>query len=707
MYVIGTAGHVDHGKSTLVHALTGIDPDRLREEKEREMTIDLGFAWLTLPPPRSDGTAPAQNAGPAPDSAATPSAGTVVGVIDVPGHIDFIKNMLAGIGGIDAALLIVAADEGVMPQTREHLAILDLLQVPAGVVALTKTDAVTEEGWLDLVEADLRETLADTCLAFAPIVPVSARMGTGLEALKQTLADVLAQVPSRLDRDQPRLPIDRAFSVAGFGTVVTGTLSDGAFRSGEEVEILPGGLKARIRGMQTHKRSVELGLPGSRLAINLTGVHPDQLMRGMVVTRPAILRATTLVDVRLALVAGGLSLRSAGAVPVRSAGAVPAAGAGGGTLRHNQEVDFFSGAAEVPARLRLLDAEELAPGSTGWAQLRLQAPVALAAGDRFIIRQASPSVTLGGGRVVNPHPARRWRRFQPDLLAKLEALARGTPEDLLLHTLSVIEPASLKSLVERSGVDARSAETALASMIENRQVIPLGPLQSPLAASNTPAISMGGWHNLASRMENTLTDYHAQYPFRPGMPREELKSRLRSADPGPVQGRGERWSTRLFNELVVRAAAEGILQERGETLCRPDFRITFTPEYQARVDGLLAAFRRQPFTPPSVAESTAMTGPDIISALLYQEVLVRLSEDVLLLRETYEEMTSRIVAFIKEHGSMTVAQVRDQFNTSRKYALAVMEHLDESKITRRVGDERVLRSTDVGPVRSADVVPAN
>jgi selenocysteine-specific elongation factor len=690
MYVIGTAGHVDHGKSTLVHALTGIDPDRLREEKEREMTIDLGFAWLTLPPPQSAGAVSERNTGPAPDPAALTSAGTVVGVIDVPGHIDFIKNMLAGIGGIDAALLIVAADEGVMPQTREHLAILDLLQVPAGVVALTKTDAVTEEGWLDLVEADLRETLADTCLALAPIVAVSARMGTGLEALKQTLADVLSQVPSRLDRDQPRLPIDRAFSVAGFGTVVTGTLSDGAFRSGEEVEILPGGLRARIRGMQTHKKAVELGLPGSRLAINLTGVHPDQLVRGMVVARPGGVRPTTLVDVKLALVARGLSL----------------AGAAGGTLRHNQEVDFFSGAAEVPARLRLLDAEELTPGSAGWAQLSLQAPVALAAGDRFIIRLASPSMTLGGGRVVNPHPTRRWRRFQPDLIAKLEALARGSPEDILLHTLNAIEPASLRSLVERSGVDTRSAEAALASLIENHQVILLGPLQGPLAASNTPALSMGGWHNLASRMEDTLTEYHAQYPFRPGMPREELKSRLRSADTGRVQGRADRWSTRLFNELVAGGAADGILQERGETLCRPDFRITFTPEYQARVDGLLAAFRQEPFTPPSVAESTAMTGPDILSALLYQGVLVRLSDDVLLLKETYEEMTSRIVAFIKEHGSMTVAQVRDQFNTSRKYALAVMEHLDEKRVTRRVGDERVLRSTDVGPVRSADGVPA-
>jgi selenocysteine-specific elongation factor len=699
MYVIGTAGHVDHGKSTLVHALTGIDPDRLREEKEREMTIDLGFAWLALPPPRSADAVPAPCAGPAPDPAAPPSGGTVVGVIDVPGHIDFIKNMLAGIGGIDAALLVVAADEGVMPQTREHLAILDLLQVPTGVVALTKTDAITEEGWLDLVEADLRDTLTGTRLALAPIVPVSARNGTGLDLLKQTLADVLAQVPARPDKNQPRLPIDRTFSVAGFGTVVTGTLSDGTFRSGEEVEILPGGLRARIRGMQTHKKSVDLSLPGSRLAINLTGVHPDQLARGMVVTRPGSVQPTTVVDVRLTLVARGLSLRSAGAIP--------AAGASGTSLHHNQEVDFFSGAAEVPARLRLLDAETLSPGASGWAQLRLEAPVVVAAGDRFIIRQASPSMTLGGGQVVNPHPARRWRRFQPGVISELETLARGSPEDILLHTLSVMEPAPLKALVERSGLDARSAEATLAAMIETHQVSPLGTVQAPLAASTTPVISMGGWHNLASRMADTLDEYHAQYPFRPGMPREELKSRLRNADAararsagaGSAQGREDRWSTRLFNELVARGVAEDVLQERGEYLCRPYFRIAFTPEQQMRVDDLLAAFRRQPFTPPSVAESTATAGPDIISALLYQGALVRLNEDVLLSMEAYEEMTSRIVAFIQQHGSMTVAQVRDEFNTSRKYALAMMEHLDERKVTRRVGDERILRSTDLGPAR--------
>ena len=642
MRVIGTAGHVDHGKSTLVLALTGIDPDRLREEKERQMTIDLGFAWLTLP------------------------GGESVGVIDVPGHIDFIKNMLAGVGGIDAALFIVAADEGVMPQTREHLAILDLLQVPAGVVALTKIDAITEEGWLELIEADLRDTLDGTCLADAPIIPVSARAGIGLDRLKQALADALASVPPRRDKGQPRLPVDRAFSVAGFGTVVTGTVSDGAFRMGDEVEIVPGGLKARIRSLQSHKRSVELGLPGSRLAINLTGIHPDQLRRGMVVTRPGNLHATPLIDVRLRLIAANSPLTGEAVAP----------------LRHNQAVDFFSGAAETPARVRLLDAEQIVPGGEGWAQLRLEEPVAVGPGDRFIIRQASPSITIGGGVIVNPHPRRRWRRFQPDVLAQLDTLARGTPEDLLLHALASAELSPLKGAVERSGLDAATAESTLARLIADGQIIPLGVVQPPLVNSTAPALSLGGWHALAGRMTDVLAEYHLLYPLRPGLGREELKSRL--------QGR-EKWPVKLFNELMARAVAEGLIEEAGEYLRRPGFEISFAPEQRAKVDALLAAFRRQPYTPPSMAEAIAQTDADIVSALVYRGTLARLSEDVLFEAKVYDEMVAHIVAHIKAHDSMTVAQVRDTFITSRKYALAIMEYLDEKKITRRVGDERVLR----------------
>jgi selenocysteine-specific elongation factor len=645
MRVIGTAGHVDHGKSTLVLALTGIDPDRLREEKEREMTIDLGFAWLALPP--AEGT----------DNV----AGEMVGVIDVPGHIDFIKNMLAGVGGIDATLFVVAADEGVMPQTREHLAILDLLQVPAGVVALTKVDAVTEEGWLELIQADVAEALQGTELGGAPIVPVSARTGTGLGQLKQALADALATVPPRRDKGVPRLPIDRIFTIAGFGTVVTGTLSDGQFRVGDEVEILPAGLRARVRGMQTHKRTVDIGLPGSRLAINLTGVHPDDLRRGMVVARPGSLQAATLVDAQLRLVRSGGWQAS---------------------LEHSDQVDFFSGAAEVPARVRLLDAEKLTSGQSGWAQLVLESPVALAPGDRFIIRQPSPSLTVGGGVVVNPHPARRWRRFQADVISQLETLARGTPEDLLLHALARIEPGPLKAAIDASGLDAATAEQVSAAMLANGELIGLGAVQLPYARSQAPVISLGGWHSLAGRMADVLSEYHAQFPMRPGMGREELKGR--------VQGR-EKWPAKLFNELIARAVTEGYLVEKGDFIAWPEHEITFTPAQQAKVNTLLAAFSKQPATPPSMADSLAATDSEILSALIHQGVLVRLSEDVLLLRETYDAMVKGITEFIRTYGSMTVAQVRDQFGTSRKYALALMERLDELKITRRVGDERVLR----------------
>jgi len=380
MRVIGTAGHVDHGKSTLVEALTGTHPDRLKEEREREMTIDLGFAWLTLP------------------------SGEPISIVDVPGHEDFIKNMLAGVGSIDAALLVVAADEGVMPQTREHLAILDLLKIDRGVVALTKTDMVDEEGWLDLVQDEIARTLAPTSLAGAPILPVSARQRQGVQELLATLEHVLAETPTRRDLGRPRLAIDRVFTIQGFGTVVTGTLLDGRLRLGDEVEILPQGLKARIRGLQTHKQKVEMAVPGSRVAVNLVGVTTEDLKRGDVLTYPGLLKPTQLVDVQVTLVSDAPR-----------------------PLRHNMALDFFSGASEIPAHVRLLGVQTLEPGQTGWAQLVLDAPAVVAKHDRFILRQPSPSLTIGGGVIVDPHAPRRHRRFRPETVTRLETLAHGTP----------------------------------------------------------------------------------------------------------------------------------------------------------------------------------------------------------------------------------------------------------------------------------------
>jgi selenocysteine-specific elongation factor len=630
--VIGTAGHVDHGKSTLVKALTGIDPDRLKEEQERQMTIDLGFAWLTLP------------------------SGEQVGVVDVPGHQDFIKNMLAGVGGIDAALFIIAADESVMPQTREHLAILDLLKIPAGVIALTKVDLAESAEWLELVQAEVMEVMEGTILERAPIVPVSAVTGQGLDALRQALDEVLSKVPPRPDRGRPRLPIDRVFTVAGFGTVVTGTLSEGTLRAGQEVEILPGGLKTRIRGLQTHKHKIEAALPGSRVAINLVGVSTDDLERGDVVTTPGWLVPTQLVDARLDYLTDAPR-----------------------EMHHNQEVEFFSGAAQVMAYVRLLGARSLAPGQRGWIQLRLARPIALVKGDRFIIRQASPSLTIGGGIVVDPLPRHRHRRFRPEVIQRLETLAHGTPADLLLEILDRQGPTPARSLVAEAGLPAETAAETLRQLLQAESVFILSAAPADgLAASQHIVASPAGWAALLGRLTGEVGDFHRAYPLRQGMPREALKSRLKL-------------ETRLFNEALARAAAEGALVA-GDTVVRlPEHAVRFSPAQQEATDRLLREFRRAPYTTPSYKEAVTALGEDVVLALVEAGRLVRLGPDVLLLPETYDELLAWVKRTIADRGSVNVAQVRDAFDTSRKYALALLEYLDDQRITKRVGDERVLR----------------
>ncbi|WP_423225662.1 selenocysteine-specific translation elongation factor [Candidatus Amarolinea aalborgensis] len=646
MRVIGTAGHVDHGKSTLVMTLTGIDPDRLKEEKAREMTIDLGFAWMTLPAVngQTDGS--------------TELAEVRVGIVDVPGHIDFIKNMLAGVGGIDAALLVVAADEGVMPQTREHVAILDLLQIPTSVVAVTKIDMIEDPDWLELVQEEIGDLLEPTGLAGAPMVLVSARKRIGLEDLARTLARQLAQAPARPDRGRARLAVDRSFSIAGFGTVVTGTLLDGALRVGDDVEILPAGLTSRVRGLQTHKEKVEIAPPGSRVAVNLIGVRPDEVPRGQVVCLPGTLSSSILLDGRVRLLPG----------------AAP--------LKHNQLVDVFSGAAEVPAYVRLLDAEILQPGGQGWVQFRLQRPLALARGDHFIIRQPSPSHTLGGGLVVDPRPARRWRRFRPETISRLETLSHGTPAEIWLQALSKDEPALVRTVHERSGLADSLAQAALHEAWRAGDVILLGGATEP--ALETLVISRSGWSQVRARLAAILDEYHRGYPLRGGMPKGELKSRV-------DQGRAAPLAPRAFNDLLGYAEGVGLLQVSEAAVRRADHAVTFNASQQALVKRQLAAFRQQPYTPPGLTEVRAALGDELLAALLEQGQLVKLNEDVAFSAATYQELLAAVREIIQQEGSVTVAQVRDRFNTSRKYALALLEYLDSIRVTRRVGDARVLR----------------
>jgi selenocysteine-specific elongation factor len=627
--VISTAGHVDHGKSTLVQALTGINPDRLKEEQEREMTIDLGFAWLTLP------------------------SGESVGVVDVPGHIDFIENMLAGVGGVDAALLVIAADEGVMLQTREHLAILDLLKVSSGVVALTKSDLVDAE-WLELVTTDVSVTLDGTCLAGVPIIPVSARTGAGIPQLRAELDRVLAACPLRPDRGRPRLSVDRVFTVAGFGTVVTGTLIDGVLELGQEVTLLPRGLTARVRGLQTHKQKVERAVPGSRVAVNLSGVDLTEVRRGDTLTIPGWLAPTLLVDTRLRLLADAPR-----------------------PLKHNSQVKIFHGAAEVTAQARLLGDDQIIPGAEGWVQFRLAEPLALVKGDRVIVRLPSPSLTLGGGMVVDAHPSHRHRRFKPQVVAHLETLARGSPSEILLQSLDAAGPTTVSALLKTAGMASDAATPLLGEMVAAGDVLVLGGSSGHLQP-NQSIVSRSAWSALSGRIAHELVSYHEAFPLRAGMPREELKSRLGL-------------SPKSFSEVVALAAASGLLVESAAFVRAPDFVVTFTPDQQRSVDALLARFRNAPYAPPSVKEAEAAVGVDVLAVLLEQGKLVKLSDEVLFLPQTYATMIERVRQHIQKNGNITVAQVRDLFDTSRKYALALLEHLDAKGITKRVGDARVLR----------------
>ena len=622
MRVIATAGHVDHGKSALVEALTGTHPDRLIEEKEREMTIDLGFAYFQLP------------------------GGEPVAIVDVPGHRDFIENMLAGVGGVDAALVVIAADEGVMPQTREHLAILDLLGIHSGVVALTKADLVEDREWLDLVRGEVERLLAPTGLAQSPILPVSARTRQGLEPLTRALSQVLAGQPPRPDLGRPRLPVDRAFTLLGFGTVVTGTLLDGTFQVGEEVEVLPEGRRARVRGLESHHQKIERAVPGSRVAMNLTGVEVDEVRRGHLIAHPGDYLPTQRLDLRVRQLAEA-----------------------GLPLEHNQRVKLFLGTSEILARARILGKDQVGPGEEGWVQLELSRPAVAARGDHFILRRASPGLTLGGGTVVEPHSPRRYRRSDPSVRDRLEALGRGNPADLLWQSALALGITSASELVERARLDESQARPALDELLAEGRLVALGG----------SLIARPRWAALMQDLVRLLSEYHQAHPLRSGMPREEARSRL---------GLGQK----SLAPVLAQAALERRILEGPRGIRLPDFQVHFSPPQQEGIEACLAQFSREPFNSPSVKACQEALGEEVFAALLEQDRLRQVSPEVVFLRETDEKMEAEIRQMLREKGTTTVAEVRDHFGTSRKYALAYLEHLDAIGITVRVGDERRLRN---------------
>jgi len=615
LFVIGTAGHVDHGKSTLVRALTGIDPDRLAEEKAREMTIDLGFAWLKLP------------------------SGREVGVIDVPGHEHFIKNMLAGVSGMDLVLLVVAANESIKQQTREHLAILDLMEVPQAVMVITQSD-LADADQITLVGMEIEDLVSPTRFAGAPVVTVSAVTGQGLGELKTVIDRVLDKAQPRRDIGKPRLPIDRVFTISGSGTVVTGTLVDGTFTLGQEVEIVPSGLKSRIRGLQTHKAQLNSVGPGNRAAVNLVGVSPSDLKRGQVLTRPGWLTPTSMLDGRLRLLSH----------PDRP-------------LHHNTEVSLHTGSAEIMARVRLLEKEEAQPGDTTWVQFILVEPLAVVNGDHYIIR--SPMDTIGGGVILETHPRSRHRRFNREILENLKARAEGKVEQTLLAALRTRQPQELAAFLSQTTLETDVARSAVEMLIQQGDIVSIGEGENRLLYTNS------AWLQIKENIVATVRDYHRSFPLRLGLPKAEISSKLKL---------GARLSG-VLQKLIK----EGELVEESAFVRIQGHQIRLTPPQQSKIDAYLKQLSQNPYAPaPDLTLET-----DLFNLLVDRGQVVKTTAGVVFSAAAYDEMVTKIQERIKANGKITLAEVRDMFHSSRKFIQALLEYMDEKKLTKRVGDDRV------------------
>ncbi len=626
--IIGTAGHVDHGKTTLIKTLTGIDTDRLREEQERGMTIDLGFASLTLPD------------------------GTIAGIVDVPGHERFLKNMLAGAAGMDVALMVIAADESVMPQTVEHLEILGLLDVRQGVVALTKADMVDAE-WLEVVVEDVRERLKETFLANAPIIPVNSLSGKGIPELKRALMAAVSRAEPK-NADVPfRLSIDRVFTRPGFGTVVTGSLVAGTMRVGDAVEILPQQIPSRVRGLQSHGKRQEAVEAGMRVAVNLAGVEKEALERGMLLAPPGVLAPTQLFDAALRL------LPSA-----------PKA------LVNRSRVRVYLGTAEILGRMMVLGGEAIEPGGQGYIQFRAEEPYACARGDRFVVRTYSPMRTIGGGVVLDPI-SKRHRRNDPAVRAALQSRERGTPDDLLATWLQGLPfGGARRDAAKGAGLSESDADAAIARLVENGEIV---------ALEGDRLIHRASLSTATDRALHVLSEYHAAFPLRAGMPKEELRGAL-----------GRALDSRAFQALLHRWQSEGLIVSDGATVRRADFTVQLNPRQQSLLDRIATVYREAEYNVPTVEEISQAVGapPDAVNAMirvgLDRGLLVKITEGMYYHADTLAQAQEAVRAFVQENGSITVSQFRDLTGTSRKYAVPVMEYFDSIRFTRRSGDVRTL-----------------
>jgi selenocysteine-specific elongation factor len=628
--ILGTAGHIDHGKTTLVKALTGIDTDRLKEEKARGITIELGFAHLALP------------------------GGQLLGIVDVPGHEKFVKNMVAGATGVDLVALVIAADEGVMPQTREHLEICELLRVKSGLVVLTKVD-LADSDWLELVKEDVAKALSATFLAKAPIVEVSSVTGAGMDVLLQTLERLVKGVAEREAGSFFRLPIDRVFTMKGFGTVVTGTTISGQIDLGAEVTVYPKDVTTRIRGIQVHNREVESVSAGLRTAINLQGVEKADIERGDVLAAKDSLKPTQLADVTLDL------LKSA---PRK--------------LKHRARARFHTGTAEIISTILLLDRDELNPGESCFAQIRFEKPTVLLRHDRYVIRSYSPVRTIGGGEVLNSLTERRKRRSEKGL-AELQMLSRGdlsevTEQFILFGRFQGVEMSDLPLL---TNTGRRRLDEVLKKLLAQRKVVLYERERGGLIHAEFLQAAR-------EEITSTLERYHRENPLREGFLKEELRSRTTGAR-----------NPRLFQFLITQMTGEGLIVQEKESLRLTAHKVTLAADQEKVRHRIEEVYLKSGLQPPYFKELreelTGKEAGDVLPVMLKEGVLVRVKEDLFFHREIIDGLRKRLVEHLREKGEIDTPQFKEMTNVSRKYTIPLLEYFDISQVTVRVGDKRVLR----------------
>ncbi|MCR6545630.1 selenocysteine-specific translation elongation factor [Dehalobacterium formicoaceticum] len=635
--IIGTAGHVDHGKTVLTKKLTGVDTDRLKEEKKRGISIELGFAPLTLP------------------------SGTQVGLVDVPGHERFIKNMLAGIAGIDLVLLIIAGDEGVMPQTREHLDIIDLLEVKNGIVVVTKSDLVDEE-WLELLHEEIKEAMVGTVLENAPIIPVSAFTGQGIPDLLAMIDKMAQEMPPKMITGKMRLPVDRVFTITGFGTVATGTLWSGRLKVGDTVEILPGGQNARVRNLQVHGAKVTEAIAGQRVAVNLAGVEMEEIDRGCVLAQPELLTPTHRIDVKLHLLKHVEH-----------------------PLEQRARIRVHHGTQEVLGRVQFLDREELQPGDSCFCQIVLETPLMPLRGDHYVVRSYSPMITIGGGTIVDSLPAKH-KRYQDQVMENLALKFKGEPKDLVLQELSEDQVGLVmpKDIASRTGMEESLIQEILSELTQFQEI-------SYVHGEGTSYYFLKAqeeaWLEITKKR---LGQYHHTYPLRSGMPKEDLRSRDFSHLPG-----------KIFNLLIERWLKAEIIKGESQSLALLDFAPQITPPVAQAIQLIEEELLKEPYSPPGWDELAEKAGlkeeekGEIMTWLIKNQHLVKVSDEVIFHQKAFHEAKERIINYLREHGSIQLAETRDLLKTSRKYALPLLEYLDQSKITIRKGDQRLLKNANL------------